>query len=359
MKQDRNGVRSAQDLEQKYDFLGMEKAVKQSETGITKINGELQEYAIAISELKSQVGGKTTAWFLSGIPTNENEPASKWTEEEKANHIGDLYYDKETGNAYVYIDNNGYTWEEITDSFTIEVLSIANAAKDTEDTSRQNFFEQPTTPYYIGDLWVDSEHLKRCIRTRDSGDFDDIDWVDAIYFTDNIAASGAKAQLDTEVADIRETYSSKAYLQTKVDEINAVVEQKVSVEQLTEDGGILDQRNYVTQSELNQTSSGINAVIASLTEIVDTNSGDIINTQEKLETYFDFTIDGMNIGKSNNLVRLKLTNDTLSFVKVVNGTETTIASWSATEQSVNTTLQIGNYAFVPRSNGSIDFKKVR
>ena len=40
MKQDAVGVRTAQDLERKYNFSSMQKAIKQSEQGITKISSE-------------------------------------------------------------------------------------------------------------------------------------------------------------------------------------------------------------------------------------------------------------------------------------------------------------------------------
>lgn len=44
MKQDRNGVRTPQDLERKYNFSSLKKAVEQSETGLTKINQELDNF---------------------------------------------------------------------------------------------------------------------------------------------------------------------------------------------------------------------------------------------------------------------------------------------------------------------------
>ena len=48
MKQDRNGVRTAQDLERKYNLSSIsliKKAVEQTEAGLTKVNSELENFA--------------------------------------------------------------------------------------------------------------------------------------------------------------------------------------------------------------------------------------------------------------------------------------------------------------------------
>ena len=107
MKQDMNGVRTAQDLEQKYDLAGIEQLKKNYNSQnqeIKSVNNELKEFVNSVTEtigeLQDQVDGNITTWFYSGVPTLQNEPAINWTtEEEKNNHLGDLYYNKETGYA--------------------------------------------------------------------------------------------------------------------------------------------------------------------------------------------------------------------------------------------------------------------
>ena len=47
MKQDMNGVRTAQDLERKYNLSGMKKAVELHEQGINKTNTELENFVLA------------------------------------------------------------------------------------------------------------------------------------------------------------------------------------------------------------------------------------------------------------------------------------------------------------------------
>ena len=54
MKQDSNGVRTAQDLERKYDFasiLGLKKNVETSEKGLTKVENELLNFMNSMEKL--------------------------------------------------------------------------------------------------------------------------------------------------------------------------------------------------------------------------------------------------------------------------------------------------------------------
>ena len=115
MKQDRNGVRTAQDLERKYNLSSIKKAVEQTELGLTKVNSELDNFVTStvdtLDNLQSQIDGNITTYYYSGVPTLLNLPASEWiTSEEKNRHIGDLYYDRNTGYAYrFYYDNVNIT----------------------------------------------------------------------------------------------------------------------------------------------------------------------------------------------------------------------------------------------------------
>ena len=145
MKQDSNGVRTAQDLERKYDFasiLGLKKNVETSEKGLTKVENELLNFMNStvgnIKDLQSQIDGKMTTWYYNGQPTLENYPVNTW-EDEKENHIGDLYYDKETGYCYIFQKETDFSWKKIEDKDVIESLAIANSAKDTADNKTGGF----------------------------------------------------------------------------------------------------------------------------------------------------------------------------------------------------------------------------
>ena len=89
--------------------------------------------------------------------------------------------------------------------------------------------------------------------------------------------------------------------------------------------------------------------------------GDLQNTVETLVKYFDFSIDGLSIRSGMNAMSLKLDNDIISFEK--NGVQ--FGWWDGVDFhtgniviDVTERAQLGNFAYVPRSNGSLDFLKV-
>ena len=100
IKQDLNGVRTAADLERKYnlsEIVGLKKAIEQSETDLTEVKNDLNDFVVEtlkdIEELKDQVSGNITTWFFNGVPTTENQPAIDWSTEEEKNNHDLLYFD--------------------------------------------------------------------------------------------------------------------------------------------------------------------------------------------------------------------------------------------------------------------------
>lgn len=88
-----------------------------------------QELSGKVDELQSQVDGAIETWFADGEPTLNNYPASEWeTDTERNNHLGDLYYSRQTGKAYRFsLSEDGvHSWVYIADN------DIAKALKDAE-----------------------------------------------------------------------------------------------------------------------------------------------------------------------------------------------------------------------------------
>lgn len=183
-KQDRQGVRTAQDLERKYNFSAMKKAIELHESGIFKTNKTLEDFINAVMrnfmEMKSELDTKAEIWFYSGAPSLENEPASTW--EDYSLHLGDLYYDTATGYGYRF---KGDAWEQIMDQDTIYALALANSAKDTDDNVRSVFITQPIPPYSTGDLWLDDEFLYVCQIAKTEGEFEKQDFISADKYADD------------------------------------------------------------------------------------------------------------------------------------------------------------------------------
>ena len=225
-KQDRQGVRSPTDLERKYDLAaiaGLKKATKNSEEGLTKTNAILEQFMIAtlgnLDNMQSQIDGSITTHFYSGVPTLVNKPANTWTsEKDKNNHLGDLYYDKDSGYAYRFsLDNEEYIWIKLTDSDVTEALAIANSAKDTADGKRRVFTEQPAPPYDIGDLWFKDKEIYICQLPKPKGkEYLDGDFVTATKYTDDSTALKIQGDFEEFVGIVKAEYSTTVEMQSAI-----------------------------------------------------------------------------------------------------------------------------------------------
>lgn len=226
---DKSKAVTAEDIIRRYDLEEIKRSKKAINTlndNLTKTNTNLENYVKEvledISNLQDQVDGNISTWFFSGIPTLENSPAIDWiTEEDKANHLGDLYYDKDTGYAYRFsLENNIYSWLKLTDSDVTEALALANAAQDTADSKRRVFVTTPTPPYDVGDIWFkDNSDLYRCRASRSSGDYNEVDWIIATKYTDDSYAMSVEAVLDQFKQTVETNYATKVALETTADSI--------------------------------------------------------------------------------------------------------------------------------------------
>jgi phage-related protein len=169
-KQDRTGVRTAQDIERKYDLsdlVGVKKAVEHNEETLNKTNAELENFMKetldSIGDLQHQLDGSLVTYYHSGVPTLTNYPTNEWPVEDYPIHVGNMYYDKDTGYAYrFFLDGNTYRWIKIADSDVEEAMRLASLAQDTADGKRRVFTTTPFVPYDVGDLWLRNKDLYVC-----------------------------------------------------------------------------------------------------------------------------------------------------------------------------------------------------
>lgn len=153
-----------------------------------------------LNEVSKKVDTKITTWYYSGEPTLSNAPAEEWIDDnQKSEHIGDLYYDRDTGYAYRFYydsENNVYGWENLKDKDVIEALSLANAASDTADSKRRVFTEQPIPPYDNGDLWIKDMEIYICqISKPETEIYDENDFIIATKYTDDTLATEIDGKL--------------------------------------------------------------------------------------------------------------------------------------------------------------------
>ena len=162
-----------------------------------------------LEEVKDIVDNTIETWFLEGVPTLSNAPASGWTTAaDKESHLGDLYYDILTGLAYRFQIRNGseYYWYQMQDSAVAQALAAAAKAQDTADGKRRVFLSQPTTAdtYDRGDLWLHatigsfSNETLVCLTAKASGTaFSASHWGAASKYTDDTVANQARQEAAT------------------------------------------------------------------------------------------------------------------------------------------------------------------
>ena len=83
-------------------------------------------------------------------------------------------------------------------------------------------------------------------------------------------------------------------------------------------------------------------------------------TTDSVNNYMSFDNDGLTLGKSDSAFKTKITNQEWSIQK--NGAKVTYINDQTmyiTDGQFTQSLKIGNFGFVPRANGSLDFKKIR
>lgn len=93
---------------------------------VAKTDGSYVALSTYLNTLQQQIDGTVSTWYESGEPKLSNYPASTWTTiADKNNHIGDLYYDSNTGKAYRFMLNgNDYVWAPIADNDIAAALTL-------------------------------------------------------------------------------------------------------------------------------------------------------------------------------------------------------------------------------------------
>ena len=189
--QDKVGVRTAADLERKYNFakmLGLTANVEANEKNLIKIesalNSMLESLIINLGDILDEQSD-ISLYFYEGIPLTTSLPYTSWTS--PSDHIGDFYYDQLSGYVYQYT-NNG--WIQNLDKNLISALALTNVDLDvTTDHERKVYFATPSPPYSSGDWWILSDgSLKICQLGKLSGDtYDEQDFIVSSKYTTNIA----------------------------------------------------------------------------------------------------------------------------------------------------------------------------
>lgn len=139
--------------------------------------------------LSGQIDEMAEIHYGTVVPTLNNSPASTWTDTAtKDLHVDDLYYNTTTGYCYRFTKSGStYSWSRIKDSDITAAATAASEASALAGQKRRIFVNQPTTPYEVGDLWVQGStgDIMKCKTARATGNYAASDWEKASKYTDD------------------------------------------------------------------------------------------------------------------------------------------------------------------------------
>ena len=187
----------------------------------------------------------------------------------------------------------------------------------------------------------------------------------------------AREQLIAQQISLGQTQAvlaeQQAALASQQEDVQQSVQQQVTAALQTAESIVFSALDRYVEtsnfSEYQETVAGEFAMLADelvlkFTEATDQTrmvDGDLQRTLETLSKYFEFTLDGLTIKAGENTMKLALDNDLIVFTK--NGRQ--FGWWDGVDFhtgniviDVTERAQFGNFAFVPRSNGSLSFLKV-
>lgn len=122
-----------------------------------------------------------------------------------------------------------------------------------------------------------------------------------------------------------------------------------------------EQYKKTVQGEMNVMAERITMDFTTTIEQISEIDSDVRTVTEELHKHFDFNVDGLTIKAGENSMNLTLDNDMILFTK--DGQQ--FGWWDGVDfhtgnivVGLNERAQFGSFAFVPRSDGSLDFLKV-
>lgn len=113
-KHDRQGIRNFDQLARRYNLDGVnEDAVAEIVKQISQVGQHLTMLNTTIEQKLNFLLSNNQTWFYTGEPTMENYPATEWVDTtQKDIHVGDFYYDIDSGNVYIFTKSDDvYEWK--------------------------------------------------------------------------------------------------------------------------------------------------------------------------------------------------------------------------------------------------------
>lgn len=196
------------------------------------------------------------------------------------------------------------------------------------------------------------------------GNTDNLYYVDCTLFV-NLSFSYGLVQLSSDYEASKKVYADAL---ARIDNAVKITDSQIGKEkdalrtEISEkyyDKENLDSQFGEISTKLEQTKNSVNIEFANFKTDLDASKKQNIASFNEIHKYIRFIDGNIYIGVEGNPIQLIEKNDRLSFVQ--GGAEVAYFSNNklyVNDGQFNNTLRIGNFEFIPRPNGSLDFKKV-
>ncbi len=345
------------------------------------ISSQTIEFGKNLIDLSKTIKGEdiATAIIPLGAKTDDSDDSSRLTIK-SVNDDVDYVYNQEAVNQYGWIFKT-LIWDDVTVAsnllrkgqeylassinlaVSIDLSAVDLSAIETDVGSFKlgSFLKVKTTPHDLNTLFLITK-LSLNLTSPKSNKLT----LGTTYssFTEKASASnkkvgnlivqeisGATDQLKDTIEEVRQQTSS-AITQTS---------QQI-LSQVSEDYYLKDDANTLIQS-INTQFSQTNESFEMKFNTFSQNLQDVQNNTDaqfqNISKYIRFVDGNIILGEENNPLTLRIENDKISFLE--NGYE--IAYWQnrkfyAVDGEFISSLKLGKYAFLPRANGNLSFKKV-
>ena len=134
---------------------------KAAADGVAGLNKDIESINSAMNKMQAEIDGAIETWYLPGDPTatgfeNPWKKEEGDTSEVREKHIGDLYFDTNTGKSYRYFkDGSTYKWQIISDAALSQAIADINNLRTDVDNKVKIFYgnEDPVNPR-TDDMWI-------------------------------------------------------------------------------------------------------------------------------------------------------------------------------------------------------------
>lgn len=334
-KQDRQGVRTASDLEQKYNFdktfaelMGIATDARDK---VDKVESTLRN---EMKEQSTTISRDTEKIIMSAL--------------EEYVKTGDLEEYKKTvaSELKVMADNISATVTSTEEQLTEVTDTVSGQVTAFEEYKSTN----------ASALEVLDNKISANLKSTEEKITEVLDELDGQVALIEEYKQSTESDLSVMNEQISMSISSTSEQITAINQ--GLGEATAELEQQAMDMETLREQ---TESELLLLSDKLQLNFETATEQISSVNGEVQSVAEELEKHFEFSTDGLIIRAGENSMELHLDNDTIRFMK--NGQE--FGWWDGVDfhtgnvvVEVNERAQFGDFAFVPRSNGSLSFLKV-